>query len=129
MDEPKEIIQADLMRDFLQNQAKDLELKAQELEFKKQQDSNSFEFGKLSLEAQARDRGHEREFAHKKTAYTYWLVGAVCFGIGAVIICAMYFGDKDVAMEIIKAIFYALTGGVGGYGIAKSTNKNQSEEQ
>lgn len=127
--ESKDVIKTDLMHDFLQNQSRELEIRAQELEYKKQQDSNSFEFGKLSLLAQEKDRIHEREFNHKKTVNTYWLISFVCFGIGAVILSAMFLGNKDIAMEIIKAICYTLTGGGAGYGIAKKSNKNKSDEE
>ena len=40
--------------------------------------------------------------------------------ISGIIFYAMYSGNKDIAMEIIKATVYLAGGGLGGYGVAKA---------
>jgi len=46
----------DLVKTFLDNQTKELEIKAKQLALHKQEDNHGFEFGKAALAAKAKDR-------------------------------------------------------------------------
>ena len=50
----------DVVKKLLENQAKELELKAIELTLQKQQDDHGFEFGKAALLAKIEDRKLQR---------------------------------------------------------------------
>lgn len=39
---------------------------------------------------------------------------------------ALYLNKEQIALEIIKAIIFLASGGIGGYAYGKSTNKQQS---
>ncbi len=123
----------DLVKTFLDNQTKELEIKAKQLALQKQEDDHGFEFGKAALAAKAQDRNFQREHDLKSRIYTYGLIGIVVLLISGIIFYAMYSGNKDIAMEIIKAIVYLAGGGLGGYGVAKAgdskstTNDSQKE--
>lgn len=110
----------DLVETFLNNQTKELEIKVEQLALQKQEDEHGFEFGKAALKAKAEDRNLHREYALKTRVYTYTLIGIIVLSVFGVISYAMYSGNKDIAMEIIKAIVYLLGGGLGGYGVAKA---------
>jgi hypothetical protein len=116
----------DLVETFLNNQTKELEIKAEQLALQKQENEHGFEFGKVSLKAKVEDRNLHRKYALKTKAYTYTLIGIVVLSVFGIIFYAMYSGNKDIAMEIIKAIVYLLGGGLGGYGIAKAGKAGNS---
>lgn len=116
----------DLIKTLLENQAKELELKTKELALQKQEDDHGFEFGKTALKAKAEDRNLQREHDLKVRMYTYGLVGVISLLIFGIIFYAMFSGNKDIAMEIIKAIVYLAGGGLGGYGAAKAGESKSS---
>ncbi len=51
----------EIVGQLVENQTKELELRAQELALQKQQNDHSFEFSKKALEAQVTDRNLQRE--------------------------------------------------------------------
>jgi len=119
----------DLVKTFLDNQTQELEIKAKQLALQKQEDDHGFEFGKAALAAKSADRNLQREHDLKSQIYTYALIGVIVSFIFGIIFYAMYSGNKDIAMEIIKAIVYLAGGGLGGYGVAKAgTPKNSSND-
>jgi hypothetical protein len=115
---PVELIQV-----FLANQGKELELKAQELAFNQQSDKHSFEYAKTALDANMQDREATRKHTlnSQKTillfVFAIFIFGAVFLGF------AMYSGKDAIAMEIIKATIFLISGGSGGYAIGKSRKK------
>lgn len=110
----------DLVKTFLDNQTQELEIKAKQLAIQKQEDDHGFEFGKAALAAKAEDRKLQREHDLKARVYTYGLIGVIVLLIFGIIFYAMYSDNKDIAMEIIKAIVYVAGGVLGGYGVAKA---------
>ena len=126
----------DVVKTLLENQAKELELKAIELALQKQQDYHGFEFGKSALLAKIEDRKLQRNHQLSVKKSTYKLVIILALIISAIVLYAIYSNNSPIAMEIIKAIVYLVGGGLGGYGVAKanstpkdsdSNNSNQSE--
>lgn len=64
----------DVVKTLLENQAKELELKAIELALQKQQDDHGFEFGKAALLAKIEDRKLQRNHQLSVKKSTYILV-------------------------------------------------------
>lgn len=104
---------------MVNNQAKEFELRAEELALKKQEDNNGFEFGKIALDAKMDDRGQCRNHERKKTRDRYFFSGFVILVLSTAIITALLAGYKDVAMEILKAVIYLSAGALGGWGVSK----------
>lgn len=108
---------------LVSNQGKELELRAKELEFQKQQDDHSFEYGKRALEAHLQDRKEQREY-NKGSRRNFYVLIAVLTFIGAVVVTVALFLNKDAfATEVIKAAAYLAAGYIGGYGIGKKNTK------
>lgn len=108
----------ELLKKFVDNQKTELAFKAQELEVEQQKDKNAFEYGKLALDAQERDRKDERQCARdeKKDQHKFVIWIAV---VAAVLIIAALFMDKDkIAEELVKVIVYLGAGVAAGYGFA-----------
>lgn len=104
---------------LLVNQTKDLEIRAEELSLKKQEDDNGFKFGVIALEAKTKDRAECRVHERKKTRDRYIFSGLIIIVLVIAIMTALLNGHKDVAMELIKAIIYLSAGALGGWGAAK----------
>jgi len=118
----------DVVKKLLENQAKELELKAVELALQKQQDDHGFEFGKAALLAKIEDRKLQRNHQLSVKKSTYILVTILALIISAIIFYALYSNNSPIAMEIIKAIVYLTGGGLGGYGVAKVGNKSKDSD-
>jgi len=117
----------ELISQLLENQAKEIEIKAQELDLQKQQDENNFEFGKKALDAQLSDRKMQRDCNNNLQKNQYLLISFLSLIIVAVIIISLYFNKDAIAIEIIKAVVFILAGGLGGYGL-KSKEYSQNND-
>ena len=117
------ILQPELIGKLIQNQAKDLELKARELELQAQQDKHSYEFAKAALSVksagQAQKHGHEQRVLIIKLVA---LVAAMLITAG-LIGFSLHGGHEAVAMEILKAMVYLASGAAGGYGLGRLQGK------
>lgn len=105
---------------FLDNQAKELELKSQELMLRKSEIDNNQAYSLKALEAQKEDRRETRE---TYTLVMKWrsIVYSLCFVI-ILIFCgyAIYMGESQIIMEVLKISLPALATGVGGYFFGKN---------
>jgi hypothetical protein len=118
----------DVVKTLLENQAKELELKAIELALQKQQDDHGFEFGKAALLAKIEDRKLQRNHQLSVKKSTYILVTILALIVSAIIFYAIYSNNSPIAMEIIKAIVYLTGGSLGGYGVAKAGDKSKDSD-
>lgn len=114
-DQPSQEVFAQLV----QNQTRELELKARELALQVQQDNHNYQFAietlKVKASGQAVKLEHERKtLTIKAVAWTLALLV-----VGCLIGVSVLLGAKDVASDIIKAIAYLGAGGVGGYGYGR----------
>ncbi|MBF0466750.1 MAG: hypothetical protein HQK88_16660 [Nitrospirae bacterium] len=113
---------------LVENQTKELELRAKELDFQKQQDNHNFEFSKKALDAQLEDRKMQRDHNKRRQHSLYYLIGFLALVIAIIVITSLYLNKETIASEIIKSIVYISAGGFGGYGIGKKKGKEQSSE-
>jgi len=117
---------------FIEFQLKEVEVKQNEIEFKKQQDKNNLEYAKESLRVQAEDFKNLREHQAKRDKRGLWLWIAMLVLIFGVIFLAMYWDKDDLLFKIIEVIALIFGGGATGYSIGfqkgrqagKSTSPN-----
>ena len=121
--ENKEIVPEDqvyLVRAFLENQSKELELRSQELELDKQRAQYDFEYSKFSIGEQVKDLTNAREH-HRKTleiVLKYALGGA--FFVTVIVCYALYVGREQFVLEIIKALAFGGCGVLAGSAYQKN---------
>jgi len=117
-------VPSNLLKEFLDNQRKELELKGKQFELEKQKDDHAFEWTKNSLDAQIVDRDKERVFhlQGRRILYIFTTVLSALF-IGLLIV-ALIMNKDQVAMEIIKAVIFISSGGAGGYAVGKYTGSH-----
>lgn len=119
---------AELIQVFLNNQGKELELKAQELALNQQSDKHSFEYAKTALDASMKDREATRKH-NASTQKTILLFVFAIFVSGAIFLgFTMYNGKDAIAMEIIKATIFLISGGSGGYAVGRAKKKEKQQE-
>ncbi len=122
-------ITPDLFERFLENQSREIETRQDELDLEKQKDSHNFEFSKAALDAQERDRIHERECKRNQYKDRYRLVFWVVLILASIIVASLYLGSEKLAMEIAKGIGYISAGLLGGYGLGKNSKPGESDTQ
>lgn len=126
--QPPNQMSPDLIEIFLKNQTKELELRSQELVLQQQKDKNNFDYAKSGMAVTAQDRKDNREHQFKVRKMTFVFTGIICLAIIGMLVYALNQNKDAFALEIIKAIVFVLTGGAGGYGLAKSqTNKETAK--
>ena len=118
----------EMVAQLVENQAKELELRAQELSIQKQQDDHGFEFSKKALETQLEDRKLQREHNQHMQRSRYILISFLSVMFSGIVIMALRFNKDAIAIEIIKAAGYMLAGGLGGYGLGKKKERFKSME-
>jgi len=112
---------------MIENQAQEIALKEKELKLRKQQDDHSYEYAKTALSAQIQDNeSHRNYLKSKRRNYFYFIIGLVII-ISALVCYAMALNKDHIALEIIKAVIFFSTGGLGGYAIGKSAKKSNPE--
>jgi hypothetical protein len=121
-------ITPEVVGQLVENQAKELELRAQELALQKQQDDHGFEFSKKALETQLEDRKLQREHNIHLQRNQYILSGILSVMVVVIIITALFLNKETIAIEMIKAIVFLLAGGIGGYGLSKKKGKQPTPE-
>lgn len=113
---------------LIENQSRELELRAEELSLKKQEDDHGFEFGKIALEAKIKDRGECRIHERKKTVDRYYFSAFIFTALVVAILTSLLNGHENIAMEMVKAIIYISAGALGGWGVAKKRPTTPEED-
>lgn len=111
---------------LVQNQTRELELRALELDLQQQEERHNFEYARAALTAQTQDRQNERQFQQRQHNSVYWFAFSITLIVAAVIIFAMHFNKDQIAMEIIKSIILLLSGGGVGYVAGRQQSATQS---
>ena len=124
-----ESLTPELLSQFFQNQAKEIELRQSELNLKKQEDDHSFEFAKGALQAKLADRGSEREHERETLKFRLIFSGVALIAIVGMVIYSLYIGKENFAMEIIKAVIFLLSGGAGGFAIGRTSHGDSGKDK
>lgn len=114
---------------LLQNQALELQLRADQQALAKQQSEQSHEFAKLSLDAQATDRREWREMYSGIIDRVSWriiIVVGLVLGFLATLVLS---GHEQIALELLRVAIYGGFGALGGYGYHASKSKKSGSEQ
>lgn len=123
-----------VVKEFLNIQGKELEIRAQEISLREKELDNNHELALKSLEAQDKFFNKLPDERRKDWRYIFWFtMGGISVFIG---FCIYLFkiGQDEVAKYIITAMVSALVSGGGSYGIGfhkgskSSKNNNTSVE-
>ena len=125
---PVVIKNPELIGRMLDNQSRELELRAQELALRKDVEKHNFDFAKESLKAKQADRIQARE--QWKAALIIKGCLALAFVSVVLSFCAWAISrDKEViVMEICKACLYFGAGAFSSYGVGKYRGRKEQQE-
>ena len=107
----------DLIRQWMNNQAREIEQRHQETQLARQKDQNQFEFAQMALKAQAEDFEKNRIHERKQSATNRIFVTGVLLIVFSFLVYALHTGKDSVALEIIKSVVLIAGGGAGGYAL------------
>ena len=115
-------LQPHIVEGLVENQRRELELRAGELTLRAQEDEHAFKHAEKMLEAQERDRASQRVFRLKSAKHRYWFIGGLVLVAVVFLVILAFMGKDQMAMEIFKAAAYLATGATGGFFYGKSRN-------
>ena len=117
-------ISEETVKDLIAVQKQTLTIKLKELE----RDSAEIEYNKKiaqsSIDAQERDRKHEREEGTKRQSHKYYFAFAIVVVIFIFSGFALHLGKTELLMDIVKAAI----GFLGGMGFATYRNKTKDRD-
>lgn len=114
---PGPLLDPEIFNKFLENQARELALREQELLLQHQQSANAHEYAQLALQAQVEDREQNRKHHQKFRRERLWFATFVSLLLAAFLAYTLTIGKDVFAQEILKALVYLLAGGLGGYSL------------
>lgn len=108
---------------FLQNQVREIELRHEEIDLRRQESRQSFEYANKALEAQLEDRGRDRAIAYKGQRDARILVAALTLLLVVFLGVALLLDKDQIALEIVKVIGLLFAGGISGYALGRQQAK------
>ncbi len=121
-------IDNEIIRQFVENQRVEGELRKADLELKKQQLSLSHEYALQLLQAQKEDLANQRKYAQKAVSKNIFVVLGILVILLAFGAYCLWLGKDELLKEIFKMIMVALPTAIGGYFYGYSKGKNKQEE-
>lgn len=117
------------IREFLRQNAEQLEIRKRELELQGHTDVNNFEYAKLALSAQAEDLQHQRQHEEKLSRGRYRFVGFSLVVVVLFLCFTLYLGKEQFAEDLAKVLLGVVTGGASGYLFGKSKGEERAAHQ
>ena len=112
-----------MLRQFVENQTKELEIKALEIEAKKQEDNHAYEYALKAVDAEAVDRENSRNVWVKSRRDSYFFAGCIIVIVLLFLGFCLWIGKDAVAMEMIRLFAAFATGGLGGFAVGRYKKK------
>ncbi|MBC6409648.1 MAG: hypothetical protein GDA42_04205 [Ekhidna sp.] len=119
---------SELIAQFLENQSKELENATKEIELKKFNEQNAFEYGCKALETQKEDRKEQRTQLTLFMKYGFWLTIFVLLLMSVFVAGCIYTNNINIIVSVLKAIAYVLPSVVGGYFIGLNRGRKSSRD-
>lgn len=118
----------ELIRQFINNQKQELEIRKEAIEIQKVQLNYSHEYALEALKAQKEDRMDQRRHEQKTQNKNIWIIlGIVCAGLLFIGYCLWI--DKDEFLkEILKFLMYSIPFAGGGYFYGYNKAKKKEAE-
>jgi len=110
---------------FFELHLKDLEIRKHELENKKIQYENGYEFAKNSLRIQLEDNKSLRELERKREKNLLLIIVIVIALFFSLITLSMLMNKDELLIEMAKVVGYIFGGGVTGYGLGLQKGKRK----
>lgn len=122
------LLDSDMIRQFVDNQAQELAIRRQTLEINKMEINNSHQYALKNLDALKEDRKDQREHERRMQSKTILLV-SIIIGIFALFGGYCLWIDKEkVLEEFFRFLIYAVPSAGGGYFYGYNKAKKKGAE-
>lgn len=118
----------EIAEQFIKLQYEEIAIKKAEIELKKQQDQNNYEFSKESLKYQAEDLKDLRSYLTRKDKKGFWIFVMILLLFFSVIFVALFLNKDQLIGEILKTIAWIFGGGATGYAIGRNKQQKNSAQ-
>jgi hypothetical protein len=98
-----------------------------EASLRREQEEHAYQVALLQLEAQERDRQREREHEEKLSNASLYALTIVSVCLLLFFVAAFYFRQQETVIEIVKALCYVGSGGIGGYAVGRGRKNGNTE--
>ena len=97
----------------------ELALRKEQMRLREQELGNAHEYSIKAMDASFADRTHERSHSQEQLNTTLRYTLFLFINLVALICYALYLTKDQFVMELVKALIFLLTGGIGGYSLQK----------
>lgn len=118
-----------LPESILDFQLKEIKLKEMEIELKKKQADNNYEFAKESLKYQSEDQKEFRKQELSRERTEIIAIFLSVFILFAFFTVAMLLNKEEILFDIMKSAGYLFGGGITGYGIGMKTQRTKTKQE
>lgn len=123
----EENLPAELVSQFLANQAQDLKNTQQEIELRKLNEENSYKYGCKALDIQAADKEADRAHRFQFMKYGFWLTIVLLIFLSAFVWFCIDSGNVDLIVSGLKVLAYMVPPSIGGYFLGYNRGKKHSD--
>ncbi|MGB1556730.1 MAG: hypothetical protein ACPHCJ_03010 [Oceanococcaceae bacterium] len=121
-------ISKDAMEQLLENQSKELEIRAKEVEVDAAREDNNHVYALRALDVEAADRKDHRDGYIKIMKLRVIAASVMSVIVVALLLGLVALSEPDIAMELVKAGLFVGSGSIGGYFFGKSRADNSKKD-
>lgn len=118
-----------IIKEFFDLQAREIEVRQEEINLQKLERGNAHEFAKLSLDAQAKDRKDARDHGKTERRDRLMFAGVIIVILVAFVIVAIQLNQVDLAKELIKNVALLAGGALAGYSYGSRKSKDGKSKE
>jgi len=108
---------------------RELVIRERQYKLREKEIDNAHEFSVKTMEANVTDREKERNHYQQTLKISYQYIFYLFLILTALISYALYLNKDQFVMELVKALIFLLTGGIGGYSIQKLLPKKDESSK
>jgi hypothetical protein len=113
-----------IIREFFELQAREIEVRQDEINLQKLERGNAHEYAKLALDAQAKDRQDARNHGKTERRDRLIFAGIIVLVLVAFVIIAIQLNQVDLAKELVKNVALLAGGALAGYSYGSRKSKD-----
>lgn len=117
----------EMVNQFLHNQSIELENATQEIELRKLNEQNAFNYSCKALEAQQKDRTEQRAQTTLFMKYGFWMTVIILIISSLFVLVCIYTDNIAIVVSVMKVIAYILPSAIGGYFIGLNKGKKSND--
>lgn len=116
----------ELITQFLQNQSEELKNQSREIELRKINEQNGYNYACKALEAQRKDREAQRGQVSLFMKYGFWLTMVILLLAATFVVGCIYTDNVALIVSVLKVLAYIVPTAIGGYFLGHNRGKKSA---